>query len=279
MGTCIWCGKKAGFLRHAHKTCEKIHRASVQAVSDVVVTAARGADDLDGAVSRVTALASQGWIDAPTLRSALMKGFGSAVGSLVEASSIVTEAQEATLVALAAKLGLQQSELNATPAFQRLVKSGVLRDLSEGKVPARFRLEGAAPFNLQRGESLVWAFSAVNYFEDKTRRTFVGGSQGVSVRVARGVYYHASGFQGRPVESHGLDMIEGGTLGVTTQRVYFVGPTKSFRVPFNKIVSFQPYSDALGIFRDAANARLQVFVTGDGWFTYNLVTNLARLEL
>lgn len=50
---------------------------------------------------------------------------------------------------------------------------------------------------------------------------------------------------------------------------------KSFRVPFKKIVSFQPFSDAVGVMRDAANAKLQTFVTGDGWFTYNLLTNLS----
>jgi hypothetical protein len=29
--------------------------------------------------------------------------------------------------------------------------------------------------------------------------------------------------------------------------------------------------------RDAANAKPQFFITGDGWFTYNLVTNLSQL--
>jgi len=36
-----------------------------------------------------------------------------------------------------------------------------------------------------------------------------------------------------------------------------------------------PYSDGIGIHRDAASAKPQIFVTGDGWFTYNLVVNLA----
>jgi len=28
---------------------------------------------------------------------------------------------------------------------------------------------------------------------------------------------------------------------------------------------------------DTATAKAQIFVTGDGWFTYNFVTNLARM--
>jgi hypothetical protein len=46
-----------------------------------------------------------------------------------------------------------------------------------------------------------------------------------------------------------------------------------------KIVNFVPYSNGFGIFRDAANARQQVFLTGDGWFPFNLLTNLSKLQL
>ena len=44
-----------------------------------------------------------------------------------------------------------------------------------------------------------------------------------------------------------------------------------------RIVSFTPYTDGIGVQRDALTAKPQSFVTGDGWFTYNLVTNLAKL--
>jgi hypothetical protein len=37
------------------------------------------------------------------------------------------------------------------------------------------------------------------------------------------------------------------------------------------------YSDGIGIQRDAASAKPEVFKTGDGWFAYNLITNLAAL--
>jgi hypothetical protein len=40
---------------------------------------------------------------------------------------------------------------------------------------------------------------------------------------------------------------------------------------------FNKFTDGIAVFRDASTAKPQIFVTGDGWFTYNLVTNLARL--
>lgn len=66
-------------------------------------------------------------------------------------------------------------------------------------------------------------------------------------------------------------------MGVTTKHLYFAGDGKSFRVQYDKIVSFEPLNDGIGIQRDAATAKPQYFVTGDGWFIYNLVTNLAQM--
>ena len=68
------------------------------------------------------------------------------------------------------------------------------------------------PFNLMKSEDLVWVFKDVDYFVEKTRTHYKGGSQGVSVRVMKGVYYRTGGFKGRPRPDagdgacrHGLD--------------------------------------------------------------------------
>lgn len=113
-------------------------------------------------------------------------------------------------------------------------------------------------------------------YEEKTRRSFVGRSEGVSVRVMRGVYYRIGGFRGHPVETSQMERVDSGVLGVTTKHLYFASARKSFRIPYAKIVTFTPYSDGIGVCRDAATARPQVFVTGEGWFIYNLAKNLAQ---
>ena len=67
-----------------------------------------------------------------------------------------------------------------------------------------------------------------------------------------------------------------GMLGLTTKHIYFAGPRKKFRVRYDRIVAFEPYSDGLGIMRDAQSAKPQSFVTGDGWFVYNQAATLPR---
>jgi hypothetical protein len=64
---------------------------------------------------------------------------------------------------------------------------------------------------------------------------------------------------------------------ITTKHLYFHGAKKAFRVGWDKVVFFMPYSDGIGIQRDATRAKPQFFITGDGWFIYNLVTNAAKL--
>ena len=71
--------------------------------------------------------------------------------------------------------------------------------------------------------------------------------------------------------------VDNGMVAVTDKHIYFAGSKKSFRIKYEKIVSFTPYSDGIGIQRDAQTAKPQIFVTGEGWFTNNLIQNLAKL--
>ena len=68
-----------------------------------------------------------------------------------------------------------------------------------------------------------------------------------------------------------------GLLGFTTKHLYFSGGRKRFRVRYDRIVDFEPFSDGLGIMREAQTAKPQSFRTGDGWFAYNLAVNLAQM--
>jgi hypothetical protein len=206
-------------------------------------------------------LLAEGWIGA--LESFLHEG-------------PVSEEGEKRLVELQRRFALSAQELDRRGAFTQLVKSAVIRDLLGGIVPRRFAA-GALSLNLQKNEQVVWAFRNVHYLEDRIRRQYVGGSHGLSIRVAKGVYYRVGAFKGQAIDRTQRVHVDTGTLAITDKHIYFAGPAKSFRVPYAKIVSFQPFSDGFAITRDAVTAKPQVFVTGDGWFSYNLVTNLAHM--
>ena len=117
----------------------------------------------------------------------------------------------------------------------------------------------------------------VDYLETVVRRERRGSSQGLSIRVARGLYYRPSTFRSQPIEWEETVHADTGMLGLTTKHIYFAGSRKRFRVRYDRIVAFEPFSDGFGIMRDAQTARPQTFRTGDGWFAYNLAANLAQM--
>ncbi|MBM4404560.1 MAG: hypothetical protein FJ039_00005 [Chloroflexi bacterium] len=130
---------------------------------------------------------------------------------------------------------------------------------------------------MQGNEKLLWLFKDVPYHQEKVFRSFEGGHHGVSIRVMRGVTYRVGQFKGHPFESTKLAHVGTGMLGLTTSGLYFSSREKGLKIPYDKIVAFEPYSDGVGVQRDAERALPQIFVTGNGWFVYNLVTTLAKL--
>ena len=167
--------------------------------------------------------------------------------------------------------------MNVNGTHTTLVKAGAIRELAQGIIPERQKLSGHVPFNLMKSESLVWVFEGVDYIETVTRRETHGSSQGFSIRVMRGVYYRPSSFRSRTVEWDETGRVDTGLMGLTTKHIYFAGTKKRFRVRYDRIVTFEPYEDGVGIMREASGAKPQTFITGDGWFAFNMATNLAQV--
>lgn len=283
MGNCKYCGKPAGFLRGKHKECEEKHQQQeriIQGGRQLIVSEARhaiqGSGGFDELLQKISSIEQKSLVPHTERGSLLVKAWESAVDQFLD-DGILDEAEEKRLMEFKERFCLSQDDLNRNGALTKTTKSAVIRDVLGGIIPQRVTIDGNLPINFQKGEQIVWAFPNSKYYEDKTRRTYVGGSQGVSIRVMKGVYYRTGSFKGRAVDHTERVHIDTGWVVVTNKNIYFAGPAKSTRIPYTKIVSFEPYSDGVGVMRDATTAKPQTFVTGDGWFTYNLVTNLAQL--
>ena len=190
---------------------------------------------------------------------------------------LLTLDEENALARYADHFGLSQQQLNRNGVQTTLVQAAVIRDVASGVVPQRQNFARRPPFNLMKSEKLVRVMDGVDYLEVVTRRERRGSSQGVSVRVARGVYYRPGTFRSRPIGREETVHADTGMLGLTTKHIYFAGSRKRFRVRYDRIVAFDPYEDGFGVMRDAQTAKPQTFWTGDGWFTHNLAANLAQM--
>ena len=87
--------------------------------------------------------------------------------------------------------------MNDAGVHTSVVKAAVIREITEGVVPQRQNNQGRIPFNLMKSETLVWVVEGVDYFGTVVRRERRGSSHGLSIRVARGLYYRPSTFRSR----------------------------------------------------------------------------------
>jgi len=88
---------------------------------------------------------------------------------------------------------------------------------------------------LQRGENCCFIEPNVGHIVTSKRTRYVGGSQGISFRIARGVYYRVGAYSGQPITETSEAVGDMGILYVTDQRVIFAGGREVTTVPVKKV--------------------------------------------
>jgi hypothetical protein len=146
-------------------------------------------------------------------------------------------------------------------------------------------------FNLKPDEVALQHFGSVVYSRDTVTRSRQGGYSGLSAPLGRGVYYHFGGFRAEAMDVTTLKEIDYGAMLIATKHIYFGGPHTTFRIPYDNIVSFRSYASGLGVFRDNANSKAEVFTVLErnpyggepinarplvGWFLYNMAHCLSQ---
>jgi hypothetical protein len=268
VGRCDLCHEETGVLGREHRECSDAGKRIQLLVRKTALGSGNGSD-FAGAYDVARQANTHRVVDvAPALAA-----WRDAVTKVLD-DRILSADEETRLLTIAETVGIKQE--NGGEAWVRLVKAAILRDVTEGRIPERAQISGANA-NLMKKERSVWLFNGSKFLEEHTSRSFAGVSHGLSIRIAKGVYYRPSVFRGHPIESTKLVHVDNGNVLVTSHHLYLLGARKSSRVPYRKIVAFEPYKDGIGIQRDAMTAKPQIFTVDDAWFAYNLITNLAAI--
>ena len=108
-------------------------------------------------------------------------------------------------------------------------------------------------------------------------RQTVGRHSGFNIRVMKGVYYRTGGFKGTPVETTSMQKVGTGMACLTIRNIYFSSPEKSLKIPYDKIISVNSYSNGIDLQKDGTREK-PIFLEGvDGWFCYNVIANLKTM--
>ena len=258
------------------KAAAQLGRASTERLTLSARLAAVAVEDPESHLADLTNSLRGSGLAQEQQTEILVRAWEAAVEAALE-DGLLTLDEENSLNRYMDHFNITQDQMNRNGILTQVVKAAVIRDITEGIVPNRQNIAGRVPFNLMKSEKLVWVMQGVDYLEVVTRRERRGSSHGLSIRVARGVYYRPGTFRSRNVEWEETVHQDTGLLGLTTKHIYFSGPKKRFRVRYDRVVDFEPFDDGFGLMRDAQTAKPQSFRTGDGWFAFNLVTNLAQM--
>ncbi len=274
MGKCIYCGENAGFFSNKHKDCElKFNQGQVEYV-DEIISSIIGGDDYDSLKQKLNNISKSNYIGKNLQNDLKAKAFDLVVEQFLE-DGILSPYEEEKIDKFKDDFQLTQDTIDKNGSYMKVVMSSIIRDLTEGKEPEqKININGQLPFIFQKSETLIWFFNNVELYEQRTRTEYEGGSQGFSVRIAKGLYYRTSSFRGRPVKISEISYVDSGLVALTTKHLYFGSSAKKFKIPFDKLISIEPYEDGIGLHKDGVTAKQQVFKNLDGWFVHNVISNL-----
>ena len=180
--------------------------------------AAISVQDGDGHLRHLEDALQEARLDFHQRRRILIRAWEAAVEGALE-DDLLSLDEENALAKYAAHFGLTQQDLDGNGVQTSLVQAAVIRDVTRGVIPQKQRVNDAAPFNLMKSEQLVWVVQGVDYLETVVRRERRGTSHGVSIRVARGLYYSPRQFRSRPIEWEETVHADTGLLGITTKGI------------------------------------------------------------
>jgi hypothetical protein len=187
---------------------------------------------------------------------------------------LVTLTEYRLLFSFAHRFGLEAEDLDERGVRTRFIHNIIIRTVLEGTFPTQSDPAGELPAVLQKGEKLIWLIRGAEYGELRTHTYYVGGSDGFSIRLAKGIYYRHSRFKGYPVSTTSPEVVGTGSLFFTDRNLYFVSFNKTVRINYDKVIGLIPLWDGFSIYTDGRSGKPQAFGSGDGWFACNLVANL-----
>lgn len=274
MGKCKYCGQDAGFFHSKHEECEKKFNQGLASIKQIVSTCFTNKEDFYLKDREIKNIVESSHIDNTALQQIYCSVFDDAIDNYLNDGVIDTQENQ-TVARFMQFTGLPQAVLNANQSLEKVVQSKVLQEILQGVTPTpKLTINGDFPFLLGKEEHLVWLFRNITLHQQKIRKEYVGKTRGVSVRVMKGVYYRTGGFKGHPVETTIMQRIGMGSVCLTDKNLYFASPEKSLKIPYNKILSIESYSNGIGLQKDGANDK-PMFLEGiNSWFTYNVIANL-----
>jgi len=159
----------------------------------------------------------------------------------VYGDQLITDEEDEHLIAIQRYLNVQDGEIAS--AKRVLEHARLLRDIQRGELPT-ISVPGLV---LQKAETSYWSEPASILEERVVKREYVGGSRGMSFRIAKGVHYHVGSFRGHIESRKAVVPVSRGSLVITSKRLLFLGDSKSFSSRLDKLLETHLFRESLRV--------------------------------
>ncbi len=291
MSVCEYCGEKAGWFQGNHPACVARADSTRQIVQKLVFDGSLLGRSYDELSADVQKLLKDSRLSFRYVRGALLQGANDAA-SQIALKSPVSKLEFERLVGIIRGLdGSLESFLSDEYiaqmverqwfAMARLQMSYILWAVLNDITPEFDETGETVAFNLQAGELPIFQTgNCVTYAEERTITTNHSRSyRGLSLPVGGGIYYHIGGSQGHQERTSGLLPLDGGKILITTRSFYFGGQEKTFGIPLDHVLRYQPYVVGVGVCENRKTPKVFVFDyrgMDTGWFFFNLLSALSN---
>lgn len=273
MANCRICGLPAGILKKEHAACRVKQEKSKNDIRALVLHSFHHAEDIQFLRRRAEHFANEGMLQSGDAVKAVVEGISHAIDTALADNSLSNE-EESRIVKINNAFEDVLDPTDLGESREKLVKAATIRDLRAGIRKSRLQIQGLLPFLVQGNEEVIWLFKNVKYYETKMRSQYVGGSQGISIRIVKGVYYRAGAFKGERTQSPETKHADTGHFMISSKNVHFKGDRKALRIPLTKIVGLEMHQDGITLFKDGVNPMPQCFLLDDPWFAANVINSI-----
>ena len=192
--------------------------------------------------------------------------------------------REAALLRYARHFDLDDDELDRYGMLRQFIQGAAITTSAAGLIPHRmtFPDDDAGSLGLDRSEQPVWLFDDAEYrlgLLPTDRSATITGAAAAGRTLP---YYPPQLSVGRPPTlSEDWETVATGRMALTSHSLRLRGSTADVTLSYGAVRRWEPYRDGIGaiVSQPDQTERLAVFQNGDGWFAYNLVRNLAAIQL
>jgi len=122
------------------------------------------------------------------------------------------------------------------------------------------------------GEKFLYAWPQTMMAEFQTKKQYVAGSSGLSIRVCSGVYVRTGGVRGHIEESKGFVSLGVGPVAITNRNLYVMAPIEPIKAPLKNLVSVRALENGV-VLSFSGRQKMLGLDAGDHWFMANVIMN------